>query len=54
MKHSISELQNPVSKEQELFNTINLLDMMFLKEYKGEISDLSDYIPDSELNLELL
>ena len=54
MNHSISELQNPVAREQELFNTINLLDMMFLKEYTGDISSVADYIPDSDLNLELL
>lgn len=54
MNHSISELQNPVAREQELFSTINLLDMMFLKEHTGDISSVADYIPDSDLNLELL
>lgn len=54
VNHSISELQNPVAREQELLSTINLLDMMFLKDHTSDISSVADYIPDSDLNLELL
>jgi hypothetical protein len=50
----VIELTKPGISPRELLNMIMLLDTIFQKNYEGDISDVTDFIPDLVLNLELL